>query len=232
MSIAHLIELQEIDSQLDDLNSLLGDLPKMVDDLNSQEHSLITKVQEDKKRSKDINLSLNKSETANKTIQEKIDKLTDQLFLVTNNKQYDALTLEIDHLKEKKENHESQILAHIEENEELEKSIDENEKLLTELKSDLDVRRKKLETALSETADEKAALENSREKQISKIDSSTIQIYSKVISARSGVAVVPLSGDSCGGCGAALPIQMASEIRGGKTHTCFNCGRFVYGKKN
>ena len=232
MSIAHLIELQEIDSQLDDLNSLLGDLPKMVDDLNSQEHSLITKVQEDKKRSKDINLSLNKSETANKTIQEKIDKLTDQLFLVTNNKQYDALTLEIDHLKEKKENHESQILAHIEENEELEKSIDENEKLLAELKSDLDVRRKKLETALSETADEKAALENSREKQISKIDSSTIQIYSKVISARSGVAVVPLSGDSCGGCGAALPIQMASEIRGGKTHTCFNCGRFVYGKKN
>ena len=142
------------------------------------------------------------------------------------------MTLEIDHLKEKKENHESQILAHIEENEELEKSIDETEKLLTELKSDLDVRRKKLETALSETADEKAALENSREKQISKIDSSTIQIYSKVISARSGVAVVSLSGDSCGGCGAALPIQMAAEIRGGKTHTCFNCGRFVYGKKN
>ena len=80
--------------------------------------------------------------------------------------------------------------------------------------------------------DEKAALEDSREKQISKIDSSTIQIYSKVMSARSGIAVVPLSGDSCGGCGAALPIQMASEIRGGKSHTCFNCGRFVYGKKN
>tara|TARA_B100000579_G_C22568792_1_gene727898 strand:+ start:121 stop:819 length:699 start_codon:yes stop_codon:yes gene_type:complete len=232
MSIAHLIELQEIDSQLDDLNSLLGDLPKMVDDLNAQENNLTSKVEEDKKRSKDINLSLSKSETANKTIQGKIDKLTDQLFLVTNNKQYDALTLEIDHLKEKKEDHESQILEHIEENEELEKSIDENVKLLTELKSDLDVRRKKLEAALSETADEKAALENSREKQISKIDSNTIQIYSKVISARSGVAVVSLSGDSCGGCGAALPIQMASEIRGGKTHRCFNCGRFVYSKKN
>ena len=231
MSISHLIELQEIDSQLDDLNSLLGDLPKMVDDLNNQEHSLITKVEEDKKRSKDINLSLRKSETANKTIQEKIEQLTDQLFLVTNNKQYDALTLEIDHLKEKKEDHESQIISDIEENENLEKSINENEKLLSELKSDLDVRRKKLEAALSETADEKTALENSREKQVSKIDSSVMQIYSKVISARSGVAVVPLSGDSCGGCGAALPIQMASEIRGGKTHRCFNCGRFVYSKK-
>jgi len=232
MSIAHLIELQEIDSQLEDLNSLLGDLPKMVEDLNAQEHNLTTKVEEYKKRSKDINLSLSKSETANKTIQEKIDKLTDQLFLVTNNKQYDALTLEIDHLKEKKENHESQIISNIEENEELEKNIIEKEKLLTELKTDLDLRRKKLEVALSETADEKAALENSREKQISKIDSDTIQIYSKVISARAGIAVVSLSGDSCGGCGAALPIQMASEIRGGKTHRCFNCGRFVYSKKN
>ena len=232
MSITHLIELQEIDSQLEDLNSLLGDLPKMVDDLNVQENSLASKVEEDKRRSKNINLSLNKSETANKTIQGKIDKLTDQLFLVTNNKQYDALTLEIDHLKEKKEDHESQILECIEENEELENRIIENEKLLDELKSDLDIRRKKLDVALSETADEKAALENSREKQISKIDSSTIKIYSKVILARSGVAVVPLSGDSCGGCGAALPIQMASEIKNGKTHRCFNCGRFVYSKKN
>ena len=232
MSIAHLIELQEIDSQLEDLNSLLGDLPKMVDELNVQENILASKVEEDKRRSKNINLSLNKSETANKTIQGKIDKLTDQLFLVTNNKQYDALTLEIDHLKEKKEDHESQILECIEENEELENRIIENEKLLDELKSDLDIRRKKLDVALSETADEKAALENSREKQISKIDSSTIKIYSKVILARSGVAVVPLSGDSCGGCGAALPIQMASEIRSGKTHNCFNCGRFVYSKKN
>ncbi len=232
MSIVHLIELQEIDSQLDDLDSLLGDLPKMVDELNAQENSLISKVEEDKKRSKDLNLSLSKSETANKTIQEKINKLTDQLFLVTNNKQYDALTLEIDHLKEKKEDYESQIIAHIEESEELEKNIGENEQTLSELKTDLDVRRKKLESALSETAEEKAALVNSREEQISKIDSSTIEIYSKVMSARSGVAVVPLSGDSCGGCGAALPIQMASEIRAGKTHTCFNCGRFVYSKKN
>ena len=232
MSITHLIELQEIDSQLDDLNSLLGDLPKMVDDLNAKENHLVTKVKEDKNRFKDINLSLSKSETANMTIQGKIDKLTDQLFLVTNNKQYDALTLEIDTLKEKKDDHESQILTHIEEKEELEKNIGENEKLLTQLKSDLDGRRKKLEKALSETADEKNALESSREKQISKIDSEIINIYLKVISARSGIAVVSLSGDSCGGCGAALPIQMASEIRGGKTHRCFNCGRFVYSKKN
>ena len=234
MSITHLVELQDIDSQLDDLNGLLGDLPKMVEELNEQESRLISKLKEDKTRLKDINLSLKKSETANSEIQEKINKLTDQLFLVTNNKQYDALTNEIDHFKEQKDENDSHIISSMDEKEILEKSMNANETSLEDLKTDLGIRRKKLETALSETSEEKAALEKSREEQISKIDSSTIQIYTKVISARSGVAVVSLSGDACGGCGAALPIQMASEIRAAAAHThrCDNCGRFVYSKKN
>ncbi|SVA78044.1 uncharacterized protein METZ01_LOCUS130898 [marine metagenome] len=234
MSITHLVELQGIDSQLDDLNGLLGDLPKMVEELNEQESRLISKLKEDKTRLKDINLSLKKSETANSEIQEKINKLTDQLFLVTNNKQYDALTNEIDHFKEQKDENDSHIILSMDEKEILEKSMNENETSLEDLKTDLGFRRKKLETALSETSEEKAALEKSREEQISKIDFSTIQIYTKVISARSGVAVVSLSGDACGGCGAALPIQMASEIRAAAAHThrCDNCGRFVYSKKN
>ena len=234
MSITHLVELQDIDSQLDDLNGLLGDLPKMVEELNEQESRLISKLKEDKTRLKDINLSLKKSETANSEIQEKINKLTDQLFLVTNNKQYDALTNEIDHFKGQKDENDSHIILSMDEQEILEKSMNENETSLEDLKTDLGIRRKKLETALSETSEEKAALEKSREEQISKIDFSTIQIYTKVISARSGVAVVSLSGDACGGCGAALPIQMASEIRAAAAHThrCDNCGRFVYSKKN
>lgn len=234
MSITHLVELQDIDSQLDDLNGLLGDLPKMVEELNEQESRLISKLKEDKTRLKDINLSLKKSETANSETQEKINKLTDQLFLVTNNKQYDALTSEIDHFKEQKDENDSHIILSMDEKEILEKSMNENETSLEDLKTDLGIRRKKLETALSETSEEKDALEKSREEQISKIDSSTIQIYTKVISARSGVAVVSLSGDACGGCGAALPIQMASEIRAAAAHThrCDNCGRFVYSKKN
>ena len=234
MSITHLVELQDIDSQLDDLNGLLGDLPKMVEELNEQESRLISKLKEDKTRLKEINLSLKKSETANSEIQEKINKLTDQLFLVTNNKQYDALTNEIDHFKEQKDENDSHIILSMDEKEILEKSMNENETSLEDLKTDLGFRRKKLETALSETSEEKAALEKSREQQISKIDFSTIQIYTKVISARSGVAVVSLSGDACGGCGAALPIQMASEIRAAAAHThrCDNCGRFVYSKKN
>ena len=232
MSITRLVELQDIDSQLEDLNSLLGDLPKMVDELNEKENSLKDRVEADKVTLKEINLNSSKSEKVNSDIQEKINKLTDQLFLVTNNKQYDALTNEIEHLKEQKKENEELLISNLEEKETLEKNINENEASLEELKTDLDVRRNKLDEALSETADEKAALENSRKKQVTEIDDNTMQVYNKVISARSGIAVVPLSGNSCGGCGAALPLQMASEIRSGDLHNCQSCGRFVYYRKN
>ena len=232
MSITRLVELQDIDSQLEDLNSLLGDLPKMVDELNEKENSLKDRVEADKVSLKEINLNSSKSEKVNSEIQEKINKLTDQLFLVTNNKQYDALTNEIEHLKEQKKENEELLISNLEEKETLEKNINENEASLEELKTDLDVRRNKLDEALSETADEKAALENSRKKQVTEIDVTTMQVYNKVISARSGIAVVPLSGNSCGGCGAALPLQMVSEIRSGDLHNCQSCGRFVYNKKN
>ena len=232
MSIARLVELQDIDSQLEDLNSLLGDLPKMVDELNEKENSLKDRVEADKVTLKEINLNSSKSEKVNSDIQEKINKLTDQLFLVTNNKQYDALTNEIEHLKAQKKENEDLLISNLEEKENLEKSISDNEASLEELKTDLDVRRNKLDEALSQTADEKTALENSRKKQVTEIDDNTMQVYNKVISARSGIAVVPLSGNSCGGCGAALPLQMVSEIRAGDLHNCQSCGRFVYNKKN
>ena len=232
MPIKYLVELQNIDTKLEDLNNLLGNLPKMVEELNQKENDLLSKIEENKIKLKNINLNSNKSETSNSQINEKINKLTDQLFLVTSNKQYDALTNEIEHLQEQKSNHETDLLSYIEEKDIIEKEIVDDEKLCEELKEDLNIRLEKLEKAMSETAEEKESLEKSRSKKVSEIDDNIIQIYTKVISARSGVAVVSLSGDSCGGCGAALPPQKASEVRSGELHRCDSCGRFLYSNKN
>ena len=140
MPIIRLVELQDIDSQLEDLNSLLGDLPKMVDELNEKENSIKNKVEADKTSLKDISLNTSKSETANQEIQSKIDKLTDQLFLVTNNKQYDALTSEIEHLKAQKEEHETLLITYLEDKEILEENVKNNESSLEELKTDLEIK--------------------------------------------------------------------------------------------
>lgn len=158
MPIIRLVELQDIDSQLEDLNSLLGDLPKMVDELNEKENSIKNKVEADKTSLKDISLNTSKSETANQEIQSKIDKLTDQLFLVTNNKQYDALTSEIEHLKAQKEEHETLLITYLEDKEILEENVKNNESFLEELKTDLESRRNKLDKALSETSDRKSVV--------------------------------------------------------------------------
>jgi len=116
MSMQHLIELQKIDTQLQDLESLLGDLPRRVNEMNQEEKSLRNNLEENNIRLKIIKVECHKSEVKVSEIDDKINKIKDQLFLVTNNKQYDALMNEIDHLKEEKSRLESKILTYLEEN--------------------------------------------------------------------------------------------------------------------
>ena len=58
---------------------------------------------------------------------------------------------------------------------------------------------------------EKLSLENQRSKQLSVLEPTTVSIYEKVLAARGGLAVVSLSGTSCGGCGASIPMQKVTE---------------------
>ena len=227
-----LIELQNIDIKLRDLNDLLGDLPSKVEELNSQEDNLKVSIVTNKKRLKEIELETNKLELKNSGFDEKIDKLKDQLFLVTNNKQYDALMNEIDHLKEEKSSFETDILNFLEEKESLKDSVTSTESTLEEITLDLSNRRVKLENAISSSADEKKSLEIKRHKELSGIEDTIISQYEQVMAARGGLAVVSLSGTSCGGCGATVPMQKITEIRAGThVHRCDVCARFLYSEK-
>ena len=233
MSMQHLIELQEIDNQLQDLNSLLGDLPKRVNEMNQEEDVLSTNLKKNKIHLKEIRVEFHKSEVKVEEIDNKIDKIKDQLFLVTNNKQYDALMHEIDYLKEEKSRIESKILIFLGEKDELKNNIENEEIQLKSLADELVNRKKKLETMLSKSADEKSVLEQKRQEKVQQIDSNTIALYNQVSGARDGLAVIHLSGNSCGGCGAAITMQTISEIRSNNTiYRCDICSRFVYSNQN
>ena len=108
-----LIELQGIDTKLKDINDLLGDLPSKVEGLNQQEESMKTSLIENKGRLKELEVEMHKREVDIAQIDEKVNKLKDQLFLVTNNKQYDALMTEIDHFKDKKSTFESKTVCKV-----------------------------------------------------------------------------------------------------------------------
>ena len=227
-----LIRLQNIDTKLKDLNDLLGDLPSKVEDLNNQEKSTKNSIITKKSRSKELDLKINKTELEVSDLSGKIDKLKDQLFLVTNNKQYDALMAEIDHLKEKKTCSENELIELMEEKESITESIGSMESELESLSENLHVRRKKLESVIEESAEEKNALQKQRDQNIKDIDQNTLKVYNRVIEHREGLAVVQLQGSACGGCGAHIPPQTVSEVRANSAvHTCGVCGRFLYYNK-
>tara|TARA_A100001011_G_scaffold7665_1_gene8767 strand:- start:2639 stop:3373 length:735 start_codon:yes stop_codon:yes gene_type:complete len=226
--IEQLKQLQDIDTKLQDINELLGDLPEKVEELDEQESRLIKSIDENLNRSKTLELELSKIDVRNSEINNKIEKSKDQLFLVTNNKQYDAIMNEIDHLKEENKQIENQTLEMMEEKESLDSQTSEMQTQLENLTSDLVVRRKKLNNAISESADEKSILDKKRTNHVNEVDEKTFLEYEKVLNARDGLAVVSLSGYSCGGCGAQIPMQTVVEIRSGTIHRCGVCGRFLY----
>ena len=229
----NLIELQKVDNQLQDISLLLGDLPKMVEEIDAQENQLKSKLTSDKIRLKKVGVETHKKELLIAEIDIRVDKLTDQLFLVKNNKQYDALTGEIEHIKEEKSSTEDFLLELIEEKELLESEIKDNDEKLEGLTIELSERRKKLEKVLSETAGEKNILDEKRLEVLKNIDNQTEKIYNKVLKSKNGNAVVPLSGTSCSGCGIALPMQTVAEIKSESIiHRCDVCMRFVHKEEN
>ena len=223
------MELQAVDTQLQDLNELLGDLPKKVDKLRQEEESLINAVDKGKNRLKEIKLALNKAEHRMAEIKQKIDKLKDQLSLVTSNKQYDALTQEIEYLKQEMDEVELEDLELEEEKETLQNDLQEKEENLESLSENLSTRRGRLEDLIAESADKKSELEKEREEKSIHIDPSLLGRYMRIRDARDGLAVVNLNGHSCSGCGSVVPIQSVSVIRK-KTllYNCDICSRFLY----
>ncbi len=232
-TIQKLVELQEIDAQLLELKALLGNLPEKVAELKTEEERLTQAVETGRNRLKEIEVLVNKNELDIQSCKEDIEKHKDQLSLVTTNRQYDAMMAEIEIQQNKLNDLETQNLELMEEKEQLDSNVTEQQTNLESLSSDLVERRKKLEERYSETSSQKDELEAAREEKIKEIDSRYLRQYNRVLNAREGVAVTPVTHSACGGCGAFIPRQIIAEIRGNTTlHTCDVCGRFLYWQRS
>ena len=89
---------------------------------------------------------------------------------------------------------------------------------------------RKLNTKIIEAG--KSILDKKRTNHVNQVDEKTFLEYEKVLNARDGLAVVSLSGYSCGGCGATIPMQKVTEIRAKiRSHRCDVCARFLYSEK-
>lgn len=224
-----LLKLQEIDSKIFEIKKVRGALPQEVQDLEDELIGYNTRLDKFKEdidiKNKDIDDYKIKISEAKKLIK----KYKDQQMNVRNNREYDAISKEIE-LQEldtklfvKKSGENDQKIEGVkEEIKATKKIIKEKTQMLKSKKSDLDV-------LSSESQEEEKKLNSLKTKASKKIEPSLLLSYEKLVERqRNGLAVVRVSRSACGGCFNIVPPQRQAEVKEKKKIIlCEYCGRIL-----
>ncbi len=224
-----LYNLQQIDSQVDKIRIIRGELPLEVQDLEDEIAGLETRTGSFMQEIQTWETMIREKEIGIKDSQTLIKKYQDQQMNVRNNREYDALTKEVEFqqleikLAEKKISEAKQSLEA--KNEEVERFM----KVLTDKKADLDVKKNELDDIIAETEKEENDLIKKSEMNRKFIEERLITAYTRIRkNARNGLAVVQIERDACGGCFNKIPPQHQLDIRmHKKIIVCEYCGRIL-----
>ena len=226
--LRQLWNLQQIDSNLDELQEMKGDLPAIVRELDAQIQAKLAQKKEMEELIKRSFVARDTTDVEILALKEKIEKYKAQQFQVKTNKQYDALGREIDQSQER-------IATLTKEMEILEgKAVvakGDVEKLLPDLESlqaEFKDRSKELDAVNKEHEEEELRLNHQREKAVARIQKGDYQMYERIRKAKDGKAIVPVKRNACGGCFNRVPPQRVLELRkNAALMTCERCGRVL-----
>ncbi len=217
-----------VDDQLDELEELRGDLPHAVESLENKINEIkdsISKKETEKKES--LNKRKENEEEIEK-LQANQKKFKAQLYQVRNNKEYDALTKEIDHAEDhvKKLDAENDQLADL--SKRLTDEIDEVKPQLDELKVGLKEKEAELKEIIKANEKEEAKLKAQRKEMVEKTKKPDYSAYMRIRKAKKGIAVATIKRSACSGCHNIVPSQRQLEIRrNNKLFFCEYCGRIL-----
>lgn len=224
-----LYELQNIHTKIDKIRQVRGELPMEVADLEDEVAGLETRIQKIKAELDDTEDAIVNRKNMIKEAQALIKKYEKQLEDVKNNREYDALTKEVEiqnldiQVSEKKiREHGFEITSKTEIYEQALANIEAR-------KGDLEVKKNELATITSETEKEEQALLKKAEKAQTTIEDRLLVAYNRLRSnAVNGLAVVTIDRDSCSGCFNQIPPQRQLDIRQRKkVIVCEHCGRIL-----
>ncbi len=227
-SLEFLIALQVVDKKLFYLEFSKGDLPITVAGLKKSIKKIEKKIESTKTAVEEIEKERISTENLVELSQEKLKKYQTQLYDVTSNKEYDAITKEIETKSKEIEDGETSILEHLQTKENNQNLFDEFDQELTRLKSELKIQEKELGALIKATEKEVLKLNHQREKLVVRLKKPTLSRYERIKNAKSGVAVVPIKRDACGGCFKAIPPQKIVEVSNlEQLIQCDVCGRIL-----
>jgi len=224
-----LYELQSIHSQIDKIRQIRGELPMEVADLEDDVAGLETRIQKIKFELDDLEDEIVTRKNVIKEAQSNIKKYETQLNEVKNNREYEAISKEIEiqgldiQVSEKKIREFGFEITT--KNQVYEKALAD----LEDRKNDLDAKKAELGTITAETQKEEEDLVTQAEKAQVEIEDRLMFAYSRLRqNAKNGLAVVTIRRDSCSGCFNQIPPQRQSDIRQRKKIiVCEHCGRIL-----
>ena len=227
--LEQLIRLQQIDARLLEIEEYKGDLPEKVRHMDTELATMSKELETGRLRLVEIERELRQHYAEIQDGSAKLNKYKDQLYLVTTNKEYDALLSEIDGIKNKISDSETEILNLEEEKSQLEEDSKSITMRKDETKVILKKSKKELGKALAETESEEAELKKQRVSCVAVIDKSELRAYERMRGARDGFGIISISRQACGNCFYHLPPQTIIEIkRRDKLMTYPSCGIFLY----
>ncbi len=227
--IIALYELQKIDSKIDEIDKIKGELPLEVQDLEDEIAGLKTRIE---------NINTEVEELTSLTKQRKreieeakmmIAKYTAQQNNVRNSREADARTKEIQSQTLAIELAEKRLKEYAADIRNKKRISEEAEAIAADRSIDLEAKRKELDGIEAETAKEVEVLRAQEAKAQEVIDERLLTAYKRIRkNVRNGLAVVTIKRDACCGCYNRIPPQRQAEVRQGKkVIVCEYCGRIL-----
>ncbi|MDE6778850.1 MAG: hypothetical protein K2J51_05230 [Alistipes sp.] len=227
--ILALYDLQKIDSQIDGINKVKGELPLEVQSLEDEIAGLQTRIDNVNKEIDELNALTKQRKREVDQAKIAITNYKEQQSNVRNNREFDAITKEIEFQELNIELAEKRLKEYAAGIKGKKAQIEETEAQKSERAEDLKVKKAELDSIESETAAQVTDLTKKAEAAKEKIDERLLAAYNRIrTNVRNGLAVVTVKRDACGGCFNRIPPQRQVDIRQGKKIiVCEYCGRIL-----
>jgi predicted nucleic acid-binding Zn-ribbon protein len=226
-----LLKLQTIDSALDNIKKVRGDLPEEVRDLEDEIIGMETRLSKFQQEIATLDEQISSYKNAKKESEKLIIKYKEQQMNVRNNREFEAISKEVELQGIEMEIADKRI-------KEIDfKVLNKNDEVagvesaLFERKKDLEIKQKELELIIAESEEDEQKSLKDREKALKIVDARLLKSYEKLRgNARNGLAVVMVKRGACGGCFSSVPPQRQTDIKDKKKIiVCEHCGRVFAG---
>ena len=224
-----LYTLQEKHSEIDEIKTLRGELPLEVADLEDEIIGLETRVEKQASYLKEVEVSASAQKQKAKDSSLKVEKYTEQLDNVRNNREFDHLSKEIEFEKLEVELAEKRAKEFSADAKKLQEEIQESKAFMESRKIDLKQKKEELDSIVAETKQQEEALRAEVKAIEEEVDDRLLTAFKRIRkSARNGLGVVLVERGACGGCFNKIPPQRQLDVKlGKKVIVCEYCGRIM-----